>query len=111
MLRELDGKHGPDRVRGVCQSGTQAQRLRAHVQLLADGSGQRLKRRGEREVRDQREHHHRRDRDVAARERPLTHQQPPTTTVESPTNAPTTVRSRETELRRYRTRLSTGPAL
>jgi hypothetical protein len=77
VLGEHHGEHGADGVGGVAQSGAQAQRLGAHVELLHDDRRQRLQRRGERQVRDQREHHHRRDRDVAAGERALAHQRSP----------------------------------
>ena len=59
-----------------------AERLLAHVELLADDRFERAERRGEGQIRDQREHHHRGDRDVPAGERPLTHQQPPPRTVD-----------------------------
>ena len=71
VLGELDGQHGADRVGGVGEAGAEAQRLLAHVQLLADDRSQRLKRRREREVGDQREHHHRGNRGIPAGERPL----------------------------------------
>ena len=77
MLRELNSQHRAHRVRSIRQSRAQAERLHAHVQFLADDRRQRLKRRRERQVRDQREHHHRRDRGIAAGKRALTHQQQP----------------------------------
>ena len=71
VLGELDGEHGANCVGGVGEAGAEAQRLLAHVQLLADDRRQRLERGREREVGDQREHHHRGNGGIAARERAL----------------------------------------
>jgi hypothetical protein len=73
VLGELDGQHRADGVSGVCKAGAQAQRLRAHVQLLADDRRQGLKRCRERQVRDQREHHHGRHGGIPAGKRSLAH--------------------------------------
>ena len=77
MLSKLNSQHRTHRIRSIRQPRAQAERLHAHVQLLADDRCQRLKRRRERQVRNQREHHHRRDRGIPAGKRALTHQQQP----------------------------------
>ena len=81
VLGELDGQHRTHRVRGIAQTRTQAHRLGGHVQLLRDDRHQRVERRGQRQVRDQREHDHGGDRRIPSGEWALAHQCCPSVSV------------------------------
>ena len=77
VLGELDRQHRADGVGRVAQARTQAHRLGAHVQLLGDDRHQRVERRGQRQVGDQRERDHGGHRRIAPGEGTLAHQRQP----------------------------------
>ena len=79
VLGELDRQHRTDRVGGVAQARTQAQRLGAHVQLLGDDRHQRVECRGQRQVGDQGERDHGGHRRITSGERALAHRPRPFT--------------------------------
>jgi len=70
---------GPSTIRlaSCATAGAQAHRLQAHVQTRGDDRRQRAQRRGQREIWDQCQHHHQRNRGIPAGEWPLAHQRSP----------------------------------